>query len=322
MAIILAPPAHRRILLFVVLALASLRPLSSGAQVISERELLEASALTESSLTGDAGPRGIIPALRGFNASLGTTSQHDSSSGWSSILNPNVAYRINRHFSADVGVPIYAYISTYENVGTKARPVYAYAPEKAVLGDTFLAFHADAAPFNLDYEASASLGLPSGETSYGLGAGQVTFNLNNRIERSLSIFTPNIELGYGDTSTLVDQRIRKDYISVGPLAHFQAGTGVQLPRGLWFEADAYEELPLSQDLIYSTTTKGKKKVTTAKNIGLAEDNGFLTSLDIPLTPHVTMTGFYNRSLRDHSDVAGFSFTLLLKRAPPPPTLPQ
>jgi len=56
-------------------------------------------------------------------------------------------------------------------------------------------------------------------------------------------------------------------------------------------------------------------VTTATNIDPGEDNGFITSLDIPLSPHVTLSGFYNRSLRDHDDVAGFSFTYIL-RAPP------
>ena len=67
--------------------------------------------------------------------------------------------------------------------------------------------------------------------------------------------------------------------------------------------------------MYSTTIKGKKKVTTATNTDPGEDNGFITSLDIPLSPHVTLSGFYSRSLRDHDDVGGFSFTFLL-RAPP------
>ena len=80
--------------------------------------------------------------------------------------------------------------------------------------------------------------------------------------------------------------------------------------------EAYEELPLTKDLVYSTTGKGKKKVTTSTNEGPAEDNGFLTSLDIPLSPHVTMSGFYDRSLIDHDDTAGFSFTFLLKPLPP------
>ena len=113
----------------------------------------------------------------------------------------------------------------------------------------------------------------------------------------------------------MDQRVLKSYVAVGPLAHFQAGTSVDLPFNASFEADAYEELPLAKDLVYSTTGKGKKKVTTATNEDPGEDNGFITSLDIPLSQHVTLSGFYSRSLRDHDDVAGFSLTLLAK-APP------
>jgi hypothetical protein len=84
----------------------------------------------------------------------------------------------------------------------------------------------------------------------------------------------------------------KSYVAVGPLAHFQAGTSVSLPHDMEFEADAYEELPLATDVVYSTTGKGKKKVTTSTNEDPAEDNGFITSLDIPLTRHVTLSGFY------------------------------
>ncbi len=159
------------------------------------------------------------------------------------------------------------------------------------------------------------MGLPSGDSAHGLGAGQVTYSVNNHFERSLGIFTPDIELGYGDTSNLVDQRILKSYISVGPMAHFQAGTDIDLPWNMSFEANAYEELPLDTNIVYSTTTKGKKKTTTATNTDPAEDNGFISSLDIPLTPHLTLSGFYDRSLRQHVDLAGFSFTLIL-RAPP------
>jgi hypothetical protein len=156
------------------------------------------------------------------------------------------------------------------------------------------------------------MGLPSGNTDYGLGAGQVTYSFNNHFEKGLGIFTPDIELGFGDSNILVNERVLKPYVAVGPQAHFQAGTAVDLFWNMNFEADAYEEMPLTKDLVYSTTGKGKKKVTTSTNEGPAEDNGFTTTLDIPLTRHVTMSGFYNRSLIDHEDTAGFSFTFLLK----------
>jgi hypothetical protein len=271
-------------------------------------------------MTNDSGPAGIIPVAKGFNASMGTTSQHDSSSGWSSLLTPNVAYRLNRYISVDAGVPMYMYINIDANVGTKTKPVYVYSPKKGAFGDTSLSFHGDATAWTIDYNGTVSLGLPSGNTDYGLGAGQVTYNINNHFEKNFDLFTPDIEFGFGDTTTLVSQRVLKSYVAVGPMAHFQAGTAVNLPWRMSFEADAYEELPLDKNLVYSTTGSGKKKVTTATNTDPAEDNGFLTSLDIPLTRHVTMSGFYSRSLRDHDDVGGFSFTFLLKAPPRPPEI--
>jgi hypothetical protein len=263
----------------------------------------------------DDGPEGIIPATRGFNASLGTSSQHDSTNGWSSILTPNMAYRFNRHFSVDAGVPLYMYVNVFGNVATVAKPVYAYNSRNGAFGDLSLSFEGDTNFSSIGYGGTVSLGLPSGNTNYGLGAGQVTYNINNHFERDIGRFTPDIEMGIGDTSALVEQRVLKSYVAVGPLAHFQTGTSVYLRWNCSFEADAYEELPLAKNLVYSTTGKGKKKVTTSTNEDPAEDNGFITSLDIPLSPHVTLSGFYNRSLRDHDDVGGFSFTFLLK--PPP-----
>jgi hypothetical protein len=290
---------------------------SARAQAIATAEVPELGGISAAATTNDSGPAGIIPAVRGFNASLGTSSQHDSSNGWSSVLTPNVAYRFNRYFSADAGVPMYMYINIDANVGTKAKPVYAYSPKKGVFGDTNLSFHADTNVHTIDYNATVAMGLPSGNTDYGLGAGQVTYNINNHFERGLGKFTPDIEMGFGDTSSLVDQRVLKSYVAVGPMAHFQAGTSLDLPWNMNFEVEAYEELPLAKNLVYSTTGKGKKKVTTSTNQDPAEDNGFNTSLDIPLSRHVTLSGFYSRSLRNHDDVGGFSFTFLLKGPPKP-----
>jgi hypothetical protein len=312
----------RRVLLsfFVCACLLSTLTSRACAQATPTGYLAELGEVTAAASTNDGGPEGIVPVVRGFNASIGTTSQHDSSSGWSSLLTPNLAYRFNKRFSVDAGVPLYVYINVDANLGTKAKPVYGYEPRNGVFGDTTLSFHGDASAFTVDYSGTVSLGLPSGNTNYGLGAGQVTYDINNHFERNFGIFTPDIEIGQGDTSNLISQRVRKSYVEVGPLTHFQAGTSVDLPRNMSFEADAYEELPLATDITYSTTGKGKKKVTTGTNHDPGEDNGFVTSLDIPVSPHVTMSGFYSRSLRDHDDVAGFSFTFLMK--PPPRESPS
>ncbi len=268
-----------------------------------------------SATTNDEGPSGIIPFVRGPNLSLSTTSQHDSSDGWSSILTPDFAWRFNRAFSADVNVPLYGYINVLVTSGTAARPVYTQQTKHFVAGDTQLSGHFEIDPDLVTYAATLTLGLPSGNTAYGLGAGQPTYFVNNHLEKSVGFLTPDIEVGIGDSSALVGARVRKSYVSVGPLAHFQAGVSIDLPHHLEFESDAYEELPVAAETLYSTTGKGKKKKTVATGPSVAEDNGFTNSLDIPLTGHLTLSGFYNRSLRSHIDTAGFSLTFLLK-APP------
>jgi hypothetical protein len=300
-----------------LLLVASLVPAARG-QALSVAQLnSDLAVLSAADSINDSGPSGIVPATRGFNASMGTSQQHDSSNGWSWILNPNAAYRVNKYLSVDAGTPIYIYVNVDDDVGTAAKPVYEQEIKHGAFGDTSLSFEGDLSALTVDYNATVTLGLPSGDADYGLSAGQVTYNFNNHFEKELGIFMPDIELGFGDTSNLVEQRVLKSYVAVGPMAHFQAGTSVSLPGNITFEADAYEELPTAKDFVYSTTVKGKKKVTTATNVDPSEDNGFITSLDIPITPHMTMSGFYNRSLRDHDDVAGFSFTFLLK-APPQP----
>ena len=293
-----------------LLCLLLISPVLTAQQAVDE-------TTTASASTNDAGPIGIIPFVKGPNLSLGTTGQHDSASGWSSLLTPDLAWRFNRSFSADFSLPIYPYVTVDETSGTKLRPIYTPATRTFLLSDSFLSAHYQANPRLLDYEATLTLGLPTGNSSYGLGAGKVTYNINNHFEHTFGIFTPDLELGIGNSSQLVDRRIRRGYTSVGELAHFQAGTSVDLPFSMSFAADAYEELPLSAQTINSTTGRGRKRVTTATSKSEGEDNGFLTTLDLPLNPHTTLSGFYNRSLRNHLDTAGLSFTFFLRTPPRP-----
>ncbi len=280
---------------------------------------LHAQALpaTDKTTDLDSGPNGDIPASKGFNLSLNTSSQHDSSNGWSSTLTPGVAYRFSHYFSADASIPIYIYLVDYSQKGTTAKPVYVYQTEHHAPADAEINGHFETHADFADYNLTATLGLPTGNKNYGLGAGQVTYAFNNHFEHGFDFFTPDLELGFGDSSSLASSPVRKSYVAVGKLAYFQTGVGFDLPRHMNLDMEAYEELPVASTTIYSTTGKGKKKVTTATNEGAAEDNGFNTSLDIPINRHVVLSGFYNRSLRNKIDTAGFSFTFLLKPAPLP-----
>lgn len=281
--------------------------------------LLAQAAPAGPATTTDDGPAGVVPVQKGFNLSLNTSSQHDSSDGWSSLLTPDAAYRLNPHFSADINAPLYDYINVEQTTttgsGSRATSTSASVTKHFVAGDTALNAHLQLHPGLFDYELTGTLGLPTGSTTYGLGAGHTTYEFNNSFEHSFGIFSPSVEIGIGDSSALNQTRIRKSYTTVGALANFQAGTSVDLPFDMSFSASAYENLPLASQTLYSTTGRGKKKVTTAIGKSSAEDNGFQTSLDIPLSGHVTLSGFYNRSLRSHIDTAGFSFLFLLKGHP-------
>ncbi|MDR3745115.1 MAG: hypothetical protein P4K80_03170 [Acidobacteriaceae bacterium] len=299
-------------------ALSSKAPLRSAA---SENDVLnELAGTSEISAEAESLSALSAPPPRGITVSFNTGSQHDSSNGWTTLLTPYVAYRFNPHFSVDSSVPLYLRINVDANVGTKSKPVYAYASKNGTFGDTSISLHGDWSMPLVSYTATGSMGVPSGNSKFGLGAGQLTYSVNNHFEREIGRFTPDLELGFGDTSQLVNLTLVKSYITVGPMAHFQVGTSIDLPLRMSFDAEAFEELPLDNNLVYSTTGSGKKKVTTSTNIDPAEDNGFIVSLEVPITHTFTISSYYNRSLRDHDDLAGFSFNFLLT-APKPKTLP-
>jgi hypothetical protein len=277
--------------------------------------------------TNDEGPAGIVPYTRGFNASLIATGQHDSSAGWASVLTPNVAFRFNQHWSVSISAPIYAMVHV-ANVPittkkTSAGPEPTQILTKNLLfGDTTVAGGFEAHNRFFDYGATVAMGAPSGDDKHGLGVGQFTYNINNHFERPLvEWLRPELELGVTDSNLLNDQRVRKSYTTVGTDAHFQLGLSVDLPLGWNFTADAYEDLPVGKQTVTSTTTNGKKgkdlrTITTTREVSIGEDNGFLNTLDIPLSPRIVVSGFYNRSLRNKEDTAGVSLTFFLRARTP------
>lgn len=258
------------------------------------------------------GPSGIIPLQQGFDAVLITTSQHDSAVGWSSVLSSQLAYRFNRHFSLDASVTLFWYIDIISAGGTVAKPVTVHTRRHNVFSDTAVSAHYET-PLgeHFAYTFTPTISLPSGNNEFGLGADQITYDFNNHFEANMP-FSPFVEFGIGDASSLVNRRIRLNQSSVGILSHFEIGASVDLPYNLAFNASAYEQLPLGDQNIYETTVVKKKPVTRVVGTGLAEDNGFSTTLDIPISAHVTLSGFYNRSLRQTEDTAGFSFTWLMR----------
>lgn len=255
------------------------------------------------------GGTGILPLVLGWNAGLTLSGVHDSLTGWSTLANPVVGYAFNRVFSVEATIPIYMY-RLAESIAPRPKPNAMLVTQRAELGDIVLSFDAQLVPKRFVYLGTAAVTAPSGDETYGLTTGRVTFDLNNHFERSFGRMTPTLELGGGDSSTLVNRVVTKTYTSLGPLAHFQAGLAADLARGVSFEADAYEQLPIGDQKIYGPTRRGHPADVVGHHI--AEDNGFITLLDIPLDAHTTVSGYYDRSLRLHTDTVGFSVTYMLR----------
>jgi hypothetical protein len=254
-----------------------------------------------------------LPSVNGFNFVLSSNSQYDDAGGFSSTLSPLLSYRLNRYLSIDTGLPLYLAVDVQKIKGTKLAPVYLTTTDHGVIGDTGVSGHLDIDGSWLSYSFTASGGFPTGNAKDNLSANTKTYSINNHFEHSISIFTPDIEIGVGNSSNLVGRSVRRGYVAVGPLATFQAGTSIDLPSNLSLDFEAYESMPIGNQKVYGTVkTRKGKTVTVLEGTGVAEDNGFNVSCSFQPSPHFGLSAFYNRSLRQYDNTTGFSLTYIAR----------
>jgi hypothetical protein len=255
---------------------------------------------------------GLSESLHGWNAGATFSGVHDSVTGWATIFTPAVGYSFNDIFSIDATIPIYMY-RLAESRSTHPKPTAQLVNQRGEPGDIVLGFHAQFVPRLFQYQLTGLVTAPTGDEAYGLTTGRVTFDISNHFEHTFGHITPILDIGGGDSTTLVNRTVTKNYTSLGPLAHFQVGLSVDLFHGMSFESDAYEQLPIGDQKIYGPSRHGNATVVTGHNV--TEDNGFTNSLDVPLNNHITLSGYYSRSLRIHSDTAAVGITFVLRAAP-------
>jgi hypothetical protein len=256
---------------------------------------------------------------RGLNASASFSGLHDEQLGWAGFVMPAIAYRFNDVFSGDVSIPMYFYRLGYKYVPGKVQtgPLHVQTGE---LGDTTVAGHMELSPGWLNYTATGAFNIPTGDEDYGLSTGRVTFLLNNDFETTVRRFIPDVQLGIGDSSDLVNRGVIRNYDTLGTLAYFQSGGAYNFPFGLILESDAYEQLPISNQKIYTNVIREKKKKPLLESNGNAEDNGVTVSLDMPVRRHMEISSYFNRSFRLRDSTAGLSLTFYL-RSPIAPVTP-
>jgi len=259
-----------------------------------------------------------VPQVNGFNFTLDSTSQHSSVTGWSNVWTPELSFRFNSHFSVAAGIPWFLSDKAFVPVTVKGVTTTPLQQANSVIGDLTAAGTYELVNGDFGYNAVVTVGFATGNSLYGLSANTTTYNITNHFEYSIGPFTPDIELGVGNSSNLVNQDIKKAYTAVGSLANFQAGTWIDLPWKLGLDLEAYEALPIGNQNIYGTVTKKTKgkttKTTVLESTGVAEDNGFTTELEVPIVPHLVLSGEYDRSLRQHDDIASISITYVFRAA--------
>jgi len=275
---------------------------------------------------------GLSTVLDGLNAGVTYSGVHSSSVGWYSVTTPAVNYTFSRRFSADACTSIYFH-RLVQNTNSATASSNPLVNDPVDPGDTLMGFHAFFEPGSLQDTITFSLTAPTGDRTKGLGAGQVTYDFSNHLERYVKKLGFLLDLGAGDSSGLFNDLVVKDYSSVGGLAHFETGLVYWLPRRNYIEAVAYEQLPLGSQTVYRTVARGEYARSNDDGGGgggtpppppppvattvstASEDNGFTTFVGIPLTDYITLSGYYNRSLRQHLDTVSFGLTYVVRGTP-------
>lgn len=263
---------------------------------------------------------GVGSALRGLNGGLSYAGVHNSAVGWYEVLVPAVSYSFSDHFSADASATIYLH-----RFVVNANPMTAMNQQLVLdvgdSGDTLIGLHGAFRPHDLLDIATVTLTAPTGNRSSGLGTGRVTFDCNNHLERFFSNKGLHLDLGMGDSSAGANNLLLRDYNTLGALAHFQAGASLWLRRLGFVQSSAYEQLPIGSQKIYEQEPNGPPgygdghEAEEVISSGLSEDNGLTTSFGMPLTAHVLLNGYYNRSLRQHQDTVSLGMTFVLRPLP-------
>lgn len=258
---------------------------------------------------------GLSSLLRGFNAGFTFSQAHDSAAGWYNVATPAIGYTISRHYSVDASVSIYP----YRRVQSQSAPPSSskdLVVDLGQVGDTLIGLHTIFNPRIFRNTTTASFTIPTGDRSTGLGTGRVTFDFSDHMEHYVKQTGFVLDLGTGDSSGLFNRLVTNENDSLGALAHFQAGVVVYFWGSDHIQSVAYEELPYGHQTLYTTVSPpGAPPAQVVSGSGVGEDNGFTTSIGIPLTDHLAIGGYYNRSLRQHLDTVSVGVTYVLRGTP-------
>jgi len=177
----------------------------------------------------------------------------------------------------------------------------------------------------VNYGSSFTFELPTGDSSKGLSTGRVTFDWSNAFAREFGRWTPYVNLGAGNS--LMDTKYwHRPFLTLGDVAHFEAGTALDLGGSLTLTASAYDIDPWGPQKVYSrTVTKSggggggstkhgrvfQSNALTTGNASIDRDNGYNADLDFNPLKYVDFDLAYSHSMHYQLDTVSFGITLNL-----------
>ena len=263
---------------------------------------------------GSASERGIVARVA-FEGSSSTDGQVLD-------LNSSTGYNFNKHFGIDVGLPVYFVRGAAPTAGSGAAKRTSSSGDLGnVYADLRLSFDNRIAPYSSTFTVTA----PTGSVDKGRSTGQFTYDWDNRLEHEIfDRVTPYVDAGLANS--ISDTRFfKRPFITLGHLAHFEAGADVKIWKKLTFTASIYDIVPWGQQRVISrfvrpgstgtgTPRHGRVFETFAQTQGtssLDRDNGFSAGFSFGLTRYLDVSAGYAHSVPLHLDTISFGVGLNL-----------
>ncbi len=268
---------------------------------------LAAQSTASSQPSGEQQEKGTI-LIESFEGSSNTD-------GWITNLNSTAGYKFNPHFQVAAGIPVYFIHAPSSKPGTSSSNG---------LGNPYVNVGWAAKNPAINYGSTLNGAFPTADTKKGLSTGRVTFDWDNRFDREFSRFTPFADAGVGNS--LSDRRFfKRPFMSLGKVAHFEAGTEVNLWRSLSVSVSGYDVLPWGHQKVFSrlikrgstgsgTVQHGRVFENAAETVGgasLTRDTGFNIGFDLAPRPYLDFTLGYSRSMNYALDTISFGVGLNL-----------
>jgi hypothetical protein len=220
--------------------------------------------------------------------------------GFITDVNSTAGYIFNQHFSINLGVP-YLFVSpSSSNTG---------ATSASGMGNPSLGFRYSSKGPLFDFSTGLNGAFPVASSAKGLSTGRVTFDWDNHFSHDFDRLTPFLNVGVANS--VPDTRfLHRPYTSLGTLAHFEAGSELDLGHKFSVSASGYYILPWGAQQIF---VRGKKSSPGSIKGGasLTRDDGINLGLDYNLSRFVDLGAGYSYSAYSVLNTVSFGVELNL-----------